>query len=92
MNEIPTIDPEIEPEYVGAYSGLADERCCNWFGETTHTLGECGQEATHSVVMASGSKLSVIAMCDDCGEPNDVRATDREWSGEVVSEKEGDRA
>jgi len=33
--EIPTIEPEKEPEYVGAHSALAAEECQNWVGETT---------------------------------------------------------
>lgn len=78
---IPTIAPEKEPEYVGAHSGLPDDQevCGNWTGSTPSEMAACVAEATHTVVMYDGS-LVEIAMCDDCGEPQDVDDHDREWS------------
>jgi NAD-dependent SIR2 family protein deacetylase len=81
--ETPTIEPEKEPEYVGAHSALAAEQCQNWIGETTDEVEQCEREATHTVVMFHG-KLSEIAMCDRCGEPEDVDDYEREWTGEVL--------
>lgn len=76
---IETIEPEKEPEYVGAHSGLDADQCENWVGEFEETIDQCGGDATHTVVMYSG-KLHEIAMCDDCGEPDDVADWEREWS------------
>lgn len=77
----PPIPPEKEPEYVGAHSGLPDDQdvCDNWSGETRSTVTQCGNSATHTVVMYDG-ELHEIPMCDDCGEPADVTAAKREWS------------
>jgi hypothetical protein len=83
-SKIPTIDPEIEPEYVGAHSALHNERCQNWCGETVDDVEQCGDDATHTVVMYNGS-LHEIAMCDDCGEPQDVDSHERKWTGEVTA-------
>lgn len=78
---IPEIDPRKEPEYVGAHSEITNPTCQNWVGETRDDVEQCGAEATHTVVMKSGGGLSEIAMCDDCGEPDDLDGHEREWSG-----------
>lgn len=85
--QIPTIDPEKEPEYVGAHSAITHTECQNWQGETRDDVTKCGDKPTHTVVMFDGKKLMQIAMCDDCGEPEDV-VDDREWSGDVVRRTE----
>ena len=87
--EIQTIDPEKEPEYVGVHSALVAAECQHWVGETTEEIGCCEDEATHTVVMWTGTRLVQIASCDDCGEPDDLDAHDREWTGEVVDAPEG---
>lgn len=81
--EIETIDPEIEPEYVGAHSALSSSLCQNWMGDTPSEMEQCEVPATHTVVMFDGKGLCEIAMCDECGEPQDVDFHEREWSGEV---------
>lgn len=84
--EIETVAPELEPEYVGAHSSLVNETCQNFIGEYQEDVEACGNEATHTVVMWSGS-MHQIAMCDDCGEPEDVllhENDEREWTGELV--------
>ena len=83
-NRIKTIEPEREPEYVGAHSALVGERCQHWIGETTAEIHQCEAEATHTLVMFSGTKLAQIASCDSCGEPDDVGRHERKWTGEVV--------
>lgn len=83
-NTIPTIDPEKEPEYVGAHSAISNSECQNYYGETRDDVQQCGEPATHTVVMFDGNKLAQVAMCDSCGEPEDT-ADDREWSGEALS-------
>lgn len=86
-SNIPTIDPQKEPEYVGAFSGLSAEWCQNYIGETRDEIEKCGNEATHTVVMASGSGAHEIAMCDECGEPEDAEVrTEREWTGRVIDQ------
>lgn len=80
-----TIDPDVEPEYVGAYSALAAERCQNWKGEQPDGVEQCNGRATHTVVMYTG-KLHKIAMCESCGEPDDVDHHEREWTGELEDE------
>lgn len=81
---IDTVDPEIEPEYVGAHSGVTNDECQEWEDAEPEAdrfvPTQCGDEATHTVVMKSENGLHEIAMCDGCGEPDDVTATDREWS------------
>ena len=77
--EIPTIAPEKEPEYVGAHSGLNNDQCTNYKGRTKSEVRRCENDATHTVVMYDG-KLHEMGMCDDCGEPDDVEDFDREWS------------
>ncbi len=78
---IPTVDPEVEPEYVGAHSGLSDGQdvCKYWDGETREDIDQCGNPATHTIVMYDGS-LHEIAMCDSCGEPDDIDDLPREWT------------
>jgi|AntRauTorcE11898_2_1112593.scaffolds.fasta_scaffold74039_2 hypothetical protein len=88
-NEHDTIEPEKEPEYVGAHSALADEQCQGWdtvgpFDEPT--IRACQHDATHTIVMVTGSGLHEVAMCDDCGEPDDVSGREREWSGQVLTD------
>jgi len=83
--EIPTIDPEKEPEYVGVHSAIVNETCQNYIGETVDDIEPCAEPATHTVVMADASGATEIAMCDDCGEPEDVDGG-RVWSGEVVDD------
>jgi len=83
--DIPTIDPEKEPEYVGAFSAKAAEHCQNYLGETRDEIEQCGREATHTVVMASKTGTHEIAMCDECGEPDDAEVrTERKWTGELI--------
>lgn len=83
--EIPTIDPEIEPEFVGSHSALADETCQQWVGESPDEVEQCGAEATHTIVVYHDGKVMEIASCDEHGEPDDVRiyGQRREWTGEV---------
>ncbi len=83
-NETPTIDPEKEPEYVGAYSARVAPDCQNHDGETKDDVEQCGEWSTHTVVMFDGSELYQLAMCDECGEPQDVDYHEREWSGELL--------
>jgi len=78
-SDLSTVPPEKEPEYVGAHSGVDGAECRNWL--EPHADGQCGEPATHSVVMYHGD-LSEIPMCDDCGEPEDVEAWDRVWSAD----------
>lgn len=87
QSDIPTVAPEQEPEYVGAFSALAAEWCQNYIGESREEVQKCGNEATHTVVMASGSGAHTIAMCDECGEPEDAEVqTERKWTGEVIGQ------
>lgn len=73
--EILTVEPEYEPEYVGAHSEPTGDECCNWQGEYQEDVEQCGDDATHTVVMRSpNGTLSEIPMCDECGEPQDVDA------------------
>lgn len=83
---IPTIDPEVEPEYVGAHSGRVNVQCQEYHGETRDEIERCGNFSTHTIVMESESGVHEIAVCDDCGEPEDVDADDRVWSGVVEEE------
>lgn len=83
MTDIPTIDAEVEPEYVGAHSAITNPTCQDWHGDAPEEMERCGAEATHTVVMYSG-RLHEIAMCNDCGEPGDA-ADDRAWSGTQVA-------
>jgi hypothetical protein len=82
-----TISPEKEPEYVGAHSALADERCQNWQDAAPDverfSPTQCDRDATHTVVMADENGIREVAMCDECGEPEDVDYHEREWTGEV---------
>ena len=78
-----TIAPEVEPEYVGAHSALTDERCQHYLNVEGFPPTRCGRDATHTVVMADGSGIHEVTMCDECGEPDDIDSHDREWSGEV---------
>lgn len=83
--EIPTVRPEVEPEFVGSHSALVDEECQQWVGETRENVERCGADATHTVVEWSGNKLHQVASCDDCGKPDDVSGREREWTGEIVN-------
>jgi len=78
-----TIPPVEEPEYVGAHSALLNERCQHYPNIEGSSLGRCAQDATHTVVTVDGNDIHEVAMCDECGEPDDVDAHDREWSGDV---------
>jgi len=78
-SDISTFPPEKEPEYVGTHSAVNRAECRNWL--EPHADGDCGQPATHTVVMYHGD-LTEIPMCDDCGEPEDVEAWDRVWSAD----------
>ena len=70
---IKTVEPEHEPEYVGAYSEPKNEECQNWVGEYVEDVEQCEDTATHTIVMRSpDGKMHEIATCDDCGEPEDV--------------------
>ena len=71
---IPDAAPEHEPEYVGAYSEPTVEYCCNYVGEYIEDVERCPNDASHTVVMRTPTDdLQEIAMCDDCGEPEDAR-------------------
>lgn len=83
-DEIPTVDLEVEPEAVGAFSSIVGPECSAWIGETPDEMERCGADATHSVVLYSGT-LHVLARCDEHGRPDDA-AEDRTWSGEHVDE------
>lgn len=76
-----TLPPEQTPEYVGAHSGLLDDRavCEHWGSPTRQSVSHCGDPATHTVVLFTG-RLHEIAVCDEQGEPDDVTAAKREWS------------
>lgn len=76
---IPTIDPEKEPEYVGAHSAVNKEQCTHYVGEFREDITRCENAATHTIVMYDGS-LHEMASCDECGQPEDVTVTGREWS------------
>jgi hypothetical protein len=80
-DRIPTMPPEMEPECVGAHSGLPTDRdgCEYWSGATRQTITRCGEQATHTVVMYDG-ELHERPMCDEHGEPDDVTTAKREWS------------
>jgi hypothetical protein len=82
-DRIPTIAREKEPEHVGVHSAIVSETCQNYYGERQSDVQQCGEPATHTVVMWSGSRLAQVAMCDQCGDPESA-PDDREWSGEVV--------
>lgn len=87
-SEIQEIDPEHEPEYVGAHSALVSERCSQWVGDTHQEIEKCGSPATHTIIMFSGTKIAQIASCDTHGEPQDVSRGERVWSGELVPKPE----
>ena len=71
---IEPIEPELEPEYVGAYRYPLREGCAGVSGDYVEDLEYCDAEATHTIVMRSvNGHLNEIAMCDDCGEPEDAR-------------------
>jgi len=85
---IQTAPLETEPEYVGVHSALASETCSNVYDDDPENTGPdefvpamCDNDATHTVVMFDGD-FHEVAMCDDCGEPEDVDRYDREWAGE----------
>ena len=80
------IAPEVEPEYVGAHSALTDERCQHHPNVGGRDPSRCDRIATHTVVMADGSGIHEVAMCDECGEPDDVDSHERRWSGELREE------
>lgn len=84
--EPPTADPEAEPEYVGAHSAVVADECQEWKDAEPESERfvptKCGAEPTHTIVMKDASGLTELAMCDDCGEPEDVAATDRQWSAD----------
>lgn len=87
------IPPEKEPEYVGAHSALTDERCANICAangpDGAFEPERCENAATHTVVMADGNGVHEIAMCDGCGERDDVDGEGREWSGVIREEFDG---
>ncbi len=63
----------IEPEYVGAFSEPVADRCFERKGDFVEELEQCSNDATHTVVMRSPSGvLHEVAMCDECGEPEDA--------------------
>lgn len=76
------VDPETEPEFVGAYSRTRHDSC-RAFVETDDGHERCGDDATHTIVLYDGSKLAQLAACDEHGDPRDVEAYDREWSTEL---------
>ena len=82
-DERETIAAEMEPEYVGTHSALTDERCQHYPNIEESPPRRCNRDATHTVVMVDRNDIHEVAMCDECGEPDDVDAHDREWSGEV---------
>lgn len=86
--KLETIDPEREPEYVGAHSALTDEQCQNYLDGNADAPDEpfaptrCANDATHTIVLADGDGLHEQSLCGDCGEPDDVERHERPWSGE----------
>lgn len=82
--ETKTIAPEREPEYVGAHSARVNPDCQGWHQNDEGEMEQCGECSTHTVVMFSGDRLHQIAMCDDCGEPEDVDNHEREWTGDLL--------
>ena len=78
-DRIPTIEPEKEPELVGVHSGLDNDRCQTWYGETTDEISQCEDDATHTIVYYDGD-LHEQAVCDEHGPPDDLPRTEREWS------------
>jgi hypothetical protein len=87
--KLETIDPEHEPEYVGAHSALVDEQCQNYFDANADKPDEpfvperCEGDTTHTVVLADSDGLHEQSLCDDCGEPDDTEHLERSWSGEL---------
>lgn len=61
---------ESDIEIVGAYSQHSVDRCENWLGQTPGS--RCQQEATHTLVLAGPGGMTNLAMCDDCGRPDDA--------------------
>lgn len=76
---IETVDPEVEPEYVGYHSDVHADQCENYAGEYVEDIERCENEATHTCVVYDGNSLHEIAMCDECGDPEEV-PDDRRWS------------
>lgn len=69
------------PEYVGAVSAIERESCSKWDDDLSD---RCRAKATHSVIIYDGRSFESIAVCDECGRPEDVdHELDREWSGEI---------
>ncbi|WP_254768270.1 hypothetical protein [Salinilacihabitans rarus] len=79
------VEPMLEPEYVGAHSALASAECQHWDDadpDVERTVPtKCGQPATHTIVLLGKYGLREVAMCDIHGEPEDVTAGEREWTG-----------
>ena len=90
--KLETIDPEIEPEYVGAHSARVSPQCqdihdANGRGEPFEPE-QCENWSTHTIVMKDEGGLHEPAMCDNCGEPDDVNPYEQKWAGEIQYEGE----
>lgn len=79
------IDPKIEPEYVGVHSALTAEHCEMPVGEAPDDVEWCADEATHTKVYYAAGELKEFAVCDRCGEPDELPGYDREWAGDVIT-------
>lgn len=79
-----TVDPEIEPEYVGSHSCVVSNQCQEYNDVKPEEPGfnptQCPNDATHTVVYKHRTGLAEQAVCDDCGKPEDVGEGNREWS------------
>jgi len=75
-------DPELH-EYVGALSFIGNEQCGEFPERDDGEIKQCGDDATHSVVLFDGNSLITVSRCNEHGEPDDVDVHDREWSGKV---------
>jgi hypothetical protein len=80
------IGGDIEPEYVGVHSALAAERCEMPVGDSPDDVEWCADVATHTMVLFATGELQEIAVCDSCGEPDELPDRDREWTGELVGD------
>lgn len=83
---VETFDPDVEPEYVGAHSGISADECQHWFDAEPDSERfvptKCGNDPTHTIIVFDGTKVAEIASCDEHGEPDDLPNTDRIWTGQ----------
>ncbi|WP_254810665.1 hypothetical protein [Natronosalvus amylolyticus] len=76
-----TAPVEQEPEFVGVHSGLVNDICQIWDGDSPEDIEQCGDPATHTAIEYTG-RLHQLAVCDDHGNPDALPESDREWTGE----------